>query len=333
MAGQKTTLASTWSPTGTFDWGEPYIVSLRGKDPKRTSTLSMHVPINRDAAGRCPGVKTHHFGPGQKVIGGQLTFTHEDMKARRVRLERSLDPAEILKQTIPRPSTVTLAAETQHVTIPGRPHTTQEQGASTAAKSTTGKKVVIWDGRHHHILDKDVAGEEAAQSHGKAWTPPHLEHKHVEPGHFIGVREKTGFEGVALIGSKPRLLPDTSSLSHATWSGTNIKRRPGLSGPIPPPYGALKGPYGLKPYAPIHQTTSFGLKGDIDEGTLRSYAHEKLMGYREYESTCKNMEGMQAWRSSQCYLTSSIAIGQSTRLMKPQEHVNTRLSLRRSAVL
>jgi hypothetical protein len=71
-------------------------------------------------------------------------------------------------------------------------------------ESATSKKVVIWDGRHHHILAKDLLGEETAHAQGKVWTPPHLEQKHVEPGHFIGVREKTGFDGVALIGSKPR---------------------------------------------------------------------------------------------------------------------------------
>ena len=49
----------------------------------------------------------------------------------------------------------------------------------------------------------------------------------------------------------------------------------------------MKGTYGLPPYAPIHVTKSFGSKGTIDEGTLRAYAREKLMGHREYEETCK----------------------------------------------
>ena len=80
-----------------------------------------------------------------------------------------------------------------------------------------------------------------------------------------------------------RLLPDTSLPLNATWTGTNIRRRPGLSGPIPPPYGPMKGAYGLPPYAPINGTSSFGTKGDIDGATLRGFAREKLMGFRESE--------------------------------------------------
>ena len=49
----------------------------------------------------------------------------------------------------------------------------------------------------------------------------------------------------------------------------------------------MKGTYGLPPYAPINVTKSFGSNGNIDEGTLRAYAREKLMGHREYEETCK----------------------------------------------
>ena len=51
--------------------------------------------------------------------------------------------------------------------------------------------------------------------------------------------------------------------------------------------GPMKGTYGLPPYAPINVTKSFGPNGNIDEGTLRAYAREKLMGHREYEETCK----------------------------------------------
>lgn len=148
--------------------------------------------------------------------------------------------------------------------------------------------------------------------------------KDVEPGHFLGVGESTGQAGTALIGGKARwvkhpqhppsthgrnpvmeeptlklavltnkvflssrLLPDTSLPLNATWTGTNIMRRPGLSGPVPPPYGPMKGTYGLPPYAPINGTSSFGTKGNIDGATLRVYAREKLMGFRESEGTRK----------------------------------------------
>ena len=84
-----------------------------------------------------------------------------------------------------------------------------------------------------------------------------------------------------------RRLPDTSLPLNATWTSTNILRRPGLSGPVPPPYGPMKGTYGLPPYAPIGLTSSFGSKGNIDEGTLRAYAREKIMGSNGYEDSEK----------------------------------------------
>lgn len=119
--------------------------------------------------------------------------------------------------------------------------------------------------------------------------------------------------------------------AHNTWPGTMLQRtRYSPFGPVPPPYGANKGPYGLKPYAPIQQTTSFGTNGNIDEGTLRTYAGFKLIGHKEYEQTCKSMEGIKAWQATECDLTSSMAHGFSTRLMAPKEHVVTKLSLRRT---
>lgn len=81
-----------------------------------------------------------------------------------------------------------------------------------------------------------------------------------------------------------RRLPDTSLPPNATWPGTNILRHPGLSGPVPPPYGAMKGTYGLPPYTPVGLTTRFGSKGNIDESLLRAYAQEKLMGCKESAS-------------------------------------------------
>ena len=48
---QKTHLSADWSATGTFT-GSPYISSLRGKDPKKTSTTTIHLPQSFDASGR-----------------------------------------------------------------------------------------------------------------------------------------------------------------------------------------------------------------------------------------------------------------------------------------
>lgn len=45
---------------------------------------------------RVPGVKSHHFGPGMKLTGGQLIYCQEDRIEGRVRVPRSLDPEEIL---------------------------------------------------------------------------------------------------------------------------------------------------------------------------------------------------------------------------------------------
>jgi len=122
-----------------------------------------------------------------------------------------------------------------------------------------------------------------------------------------------------LVGSKHRLMPTRTGT--APSGGT----RPLYSSWV----GPNKGPYGVAPYAPTHKLSSYGPPGTLDEDSLRAYAYVKSIGHREYEESCKSMEGLNCWEHTQNNLTTSMAIGRPSRLTSPMEHTMTRLSLRR----
>ena len=154
---------------------------------------------------RCVGVRSHHFGPGMKVVGGQLTYAYEERSGGKVKVGKSLDPSEILKEYL-RPKRPTTAPDSDPASgskgATGRPSTSYEP--RNKANSPAVAKVVYWDGMRHHVLEKPQVAGSSDGKQVEAWQPPHLEHRDVEPGPLLGVRETGGAPGTALIGSKHR---------------------------------------------------------------------------------------------------------------------------------
>ncbi|KAG1660080.1 hypothetical protein FOA52_006426 [Chlamydomonas sp. UWO 241] len=330
-----TLLSKSYAPTGTFE-GTPYLVSLRGKDPKKTSTVTMHVASNPEG-GRVGGVRSHHFGPGVKLTGGQLSCNQEDRHEGRVRVPRSMDPKEILAtyraeqaEAAAFSTTTSLGLTASAVkSTAGSSAPATQRGPYTASNSQhTGINKTVWfDGLKHIVMDTPAGGVPAD------WQPPRLKHNDLAPGPLLGVREVGGAPGTKLIASKHRLMLEPGTDLSATLPGTNLPRQPIPSGPLRPPFNpATDGPFGLAPFAPLNQTTSFGSNGNINTDTLKAYAATKMVGHKEYEATCKALDGMSSWRENGHNLTTSMHHEHgwtSTRMVAPKEHMTKRLSMRR----
>uniref|UniRef100_A0A7R9W1P1 Uncharacterized protein n=1 Tax=Chlamydomonas euryale TaxID=1486919 RepID=A0A7R9W1P1_9CHLO len=341
--GDTTMLSTAYAPTGRFD-GDPYLVSLRGKDPKKTSTVTMHVPLPADG-GRVPGVRSHHFGPGLKVTGGRLGYVQEDRTEGRVRVPRSLDPEEILslyrtqQADAAKDKVAAAAAAASGLGMTGGSGGGDVPGGSAAARSRgmqssdhqhTGVfKMVYTDARESHVIDRPVDADVGVKG---SWSPPHLDQSDLKPGPLLGVREVPGSDGTKLVASKHRLMPEKGADLGASLPGTNLARAPPPGGPHRPPYSATDGPWGLAPYAPLQQTSSFGAGGDLDEATLRAYGGTKLVGHREYEAAAREMDGLQPWRETGLAAVTAARHEHgwtSTRVVAPKEHMEAHMSLRR----
>lgn len=322
---------------------ESTIGSLRGKDPRRTSTVTMHLPGPVDAAGRMHGVKSHHMGPGMKVIGGQLQSAFEERPKVTVQVD-DMNTLSRTYQTLPD----TLRAPNLYSTGTLSQLQTRE-GQSTVAGSTGSsgssgtRKMVYWDGRGIIVADR-TGGKDAMET-------PHMTAKDVEPGTFFGVRETPGSDPTKIVGSNHRRMPDEEGQPLRTGetagrptgrpytpthkfrsSGTIMSGTFNRSTPLNKSWvGPNTGKLGLAPYAPTHLLRSFGPGEDVDEEALRSYASTKRMGHREYEAHCKSYDFLNCWETTDSHLNTSMLLGRPSRLLTPYEHSTTRLSLRRPA--
>eukprot|EP00798_Chlamydomonas_sp_ICE-L_P023435 gene23435-30720_t len=337
--------------------------SLRGKDPRKTSTVSMHQPTNFDATGRCPGVKSHHFGPGMKVVGGELKYAYEERPAVRAPVD---DMNKLSKQYHSLPDTLRApklysthasldtrrpmttwgtGVDTNPTSTSGRPATTMNTTTTGTGKATANKKLVYWDGTKH-IIAKNIGNSKEFQS-------PHLTSKDVEPGTFFGVRETPGSDPTKIVGSMHRRMPDEEGLPLQTGDvagqPTMRSRNMGNTRTATGVYssngtfncknalqhswvGPMTGKLGVAPYAPTHLLRSFGPGEDLDERSLRSYASTKNMGHKDYENNCQQLDFLDCWEKTESHLNSSVLLGRPSKLMTPYEHSTTRLSMRRTTV-
>ncbi len=203
---------------------------------------------------------------------------YEDRCEGRITVPRSMDPAEILATyrhlgAPPSKNKDSLRASTAPTTAAStmRPNASNSVGPNG--------KVIFFDGLRHHVMDKE-------EGSGDDWKPPHLKHADIEKGRLVGVRETGTSANTKLIGSKFRLMEEPSNGNPYSYTGSLFKSLPRESasfGPIPPPYTCNKGPYGLKPYAPVEITSFYG-----DLGSLRATARNSI-GHRQYEKTCKTL--------------------------------------------
>lgn len=164
---------------------------------------------------------SHHLGPGVKLVGGYPIYMHEDQ--RRFSLPPSLDPAEILKRhtqghkgaSVSDVPTETVSNEQQATAA-----TTRPAGSGNLLNillhgggggPNRHNKVVFWNGKSTTVMDKPELKP------GQTWTVPHLDMKDIGAGHFVGVSELTGAEGIALIGGKARRVQRSSiNMFHRT---------------------------------------------------------------------------------------------------------------------
>ena len=172
---------------------------------------------------RCPGIRSHHFGPGVKVIGGEVRYVYEERTSGKAKLDttQGQDPAQMIAHMMsvpdtlqrPQPGTLCASLSRTHTQQHDQQQQAQQQEAQTASisgfgistSSTSGsgltKKIVFWDGKSHSTMDHTLAiGQTGKQGQGA----PHLEQRDLAPGPFLGVRETPGSMPTRIIGSKHR---------------------------------------------------------------------------------------------------------------------------------
>lgn len=305
-----------------------------------------------------------------------MGYAYEE--SQRVKLPKSLDPAELLQMFSPaRPATslgfslggdddaAGLADEelmmstqgSRFGTGPASPHHQLQPIAPRAATSLghyrhpdarapTSGKMVYWDGLKHHVVDlPDHGGKEGFE-------PPRIRARQLAHSSesVVGRGETHLTESVRIVSSRLRTIPDPKgggsgsplsttgpvrggNLASTARSTSSTFVNPSMvHGPIPGPYGPNKTSYGLMPYAPAHLAVSFIGRNGIKEATLKAYGAYKVMGHKDYEGTMKAMKGAQAWKAADLHLASSTNFSQTqNHIISPQDHVASRLSLRRTA--
>lgn len=120
------------------------------------------------------------MGPAQRVVGGQLTFAYNDKPGKLVKLDKSLDSAEMLRQygTGRRPNASQAEQdEAQAAGDQGLQHSQSERAGQ--AKGPAPRKLVFWDGLQHHVIDAPPSykGSPSVDRQSSHWRAPHLEHK------------------------------------------------------------------------------------------------------------------------------------------------------------
>mmetsp|Transcript_23041 Transcript_23041/g.58896 ORF Transcript_23041/g.58896 Transcript_23041/m.58896 type:complete len:332 (-) Transcript_23041:203-1198(-) len=307
------------------------VSSLR-RDPRRNSTSTFHLAGNYgnvDRTGRpTAGQRTFHMGPAQRVVAGQLRYAYNDKAGTPVKLDKSLDPAEILREYRAGllGAGATPGSNNRAQTAPaGATRATQTMGgtgamSASAAGGAAPRKIVFWDGMQHHVINapEGYKGSPSVDRNSSNWRAPHLEHKDIAPGRFLGVVEAPGSSSTKLVAGKHRLMPDYTGIDPHTerldaTKGTGTWLSPRASDVFMHPKDSAL-------------TTATRSLAD----SVRVYGQTyKPIGYKEYEATTKQMDGLGCWEKTQCNLGASMLIGQPSRLMTPFEHTSTRLSLRR----
>jgi hypothetical protein len=141
----------------------------------------LHIVCCRPTAGQ----RTFHMGPAQRVIAGQLRYAYNDKAGKPVKLDKSLDPKEILKEY--RSGLLNAGG------APGGNNRAQTapagatRASAAAAKASAGagegganpRKIVFWDGMQHHVIDspQGYTGSPSVDRNSSNWRAPHLEHK------------------------------------------------------------------------------------------------------------------------------------------------------------
>lgn len=122
------------------------------------------------------------------MIAGELRYAYLDKGVKVPKLDKSLDPAEILRQyragLLLGPSSTTGKATIRAQTAPtgsGRPSATATStGVMHAASGRIPpRKMVFNDGRDLHVIDAapGYKGPISVDTSTMNWKPPHLEHK------------------------------------------------------------------------------------------------------------------------------------------------------------
>ncbi|KXZ56103.1 hypothetical protein GPECTOR_2g985 [Gonium pectorale] len=218
-------------------------------------------------------------GPAAKLIGSVHTHVYDE------------------RPSASKPSGDAQASTSQ--TASWAPTASRNTGLSSLYRT---KKVVYWTGRDHRIVDAPDVPD--SQFH---WVPPHLKQDDVAPGPQLAVRETPGASRIKLIGSKYRYLPTMEPYGTSMWAvgeaeanlygsvGSNTWGSSGVAGPAAA---------ALKP-RPLTATGQYGTD---------AYASQRVMGYKEYESTSKLLNGVGSWERTQRHLSSSMDIARPSKL-------------------